>query len=278
MVEVNCPDGFTAIVLAGDRTADDPFVLASGRSSKALIEIDGMPMVLRVLDALGEAAGVARTVLSGPGAEALEEEPRLQARIDQQTVQWRAPLGSPSTSAASVLAGVDLDAPVLLTTADHPLLRAEIVDYFCQASLDSGADVTVGLAPYALVRESFPTMKKTVLRFRDGEYCGCNLFAFLTPRGRGAAERWREVESERKSPLKVIRILGWSAVLGYRFGLLSLDGALARLSRRLGMNVVAIRLPFGDAAVDVDSSADHAQVQQRLAEIRRHGDGTKSSA
>jgi hypothetical protein len=66
----------------------------------------------------------------------------------------------------------------------------------------------------------------------------------------------------------VIRILGWSAVLGYRFGLLSLDGALARLSRRLGMSIVAIRLPFGDAAVDVDSSTDHAQVQQRLAEIR----------
>lgn len=278
MSEANCPDGFTAIVLAGDRTPDDPFLAASGRSSKALIEIDGTPMVLRVLDALREAAVVAHTVLSGPGAKALEEEPRLRARIDERAIEWRAPLGSPSTSAASVLAGVDRAAPVLLTTADHPLLRGEIVDYFCRASLDSGADVTVGLAPYALVRESFPTMKKTVLRFRDGEYCGCNLFAFLTPRGRGAAERWREVERERKSPLKVIRILGWSAVLGYRFGLLSLDGALARLSRRLEMTVAAVRLPFGDAAVDVDSSADHAQVQQRLAEIRRHGDGTKSSA
>jgi len=39
--------------------------------------------------------------------------------------------------------------------------------------MTSGADAVVGLAPYALVRELFPDMRKTVLRFSDDEYCGC---------------------------------------------------------------------------------------------------------
>ena len=136
--------------------------------------------------------------------------------------------------------------------------------------LASGADVAVGLAPYALVRASFPEMKKTVLRFSDGEYCGCNLFAFLTPAGRAMADRWREVEQQRKSPLKVIRMLGWSALLRYRLGLLSLDAAMELLSRRFKLRLVAVRMPFADAAVDVDSVDDHRLVEARLTASRKH--------
>ena len=86
---------------------------------------------------------------------------------------------------------VPADTPVLVTTADHPLLTAEIVDRFCGQSLARGIDVTVGLAPYGLVKAAYPDMKKTVLRFRDGDYCGCNLFAFLTAEGRRMADDWR---------------------------------------------------------------------------------------
>jgi CTP:molybdopterin cytidylyltransferase MocA len=261
--------GFAAVVLSGDRSSSDPLVQASGKGCKALIEIDGEPMVLRVLDALQQSQRVDHVFLSGPAESSVAAEPRLAERIAQGLLQWRAPRASPSTSAASVLEEIPLQLPVLLTTADHPLLRAEIIDHFCLAAAESGADVVIGLARYALVRELFPGMRKTVLRFSDDEYCGCNLFAFLTPAGRAMAERWREVESQRKSPLKVLKLLGWSAVLRYRFGMLSLDAAQNALSRRMGLKLAAIRMPFGDAAVDVDSLSDHAFVQQRLVALRR---------
>ena len=171
------------------------------------------------------------------------------------------PQASPSRSAYDVLSKLPLDEQVLLTTADHPLLTSEIVNEFCAASSKSGADLTVGLAPYALVREEFPAMKKTVLRFRDGEFCGCNLFSFLTPEGREAANYWREVEAQRKSPLRVIRALGWFSVAKYLLGKLTLDDALNSLSRNLGLQVRAVILPYADAAVDVDSVSDYRLVQ-----------------
>jgi CTP:molybdopterin cytidylyltransferase MocA len=259
---------FAAVVLAGDRSSSDPLVAASGRGCKALVDIDGTPMILRVLDALGHSAGVGEITICGPSRESVATEARLARLIAEQSVGWQPPQGTPSTSAWQALAATPSDTPVLLTTADHPLLRSDIIDHFCRAALATGADAVVGLAPYALVRELFPGMRKTVLRFSDDEYCGCNLFAFLTPAGRQMAERWRAVEAERKSPLKVMKMLGWLSVLRYRFGWLSLAGAERALSRRMGLRLAAVRMPFGDAAVDVDSLSDHELVQQRLRALR----------
>ena len=48
------------------------------------------------------------------------------------------------------------------------------------------------------------------MKFKDGAYCGCNLFGFLNPRAHRAAQFWRQIEQERKKPLKMMRILGWA--------------------------------------------------------------------
>jgi hypothetical protein len=50
--------------------------------------------------------------------------------------------------------------------------------------------------------------------------------------------------------------LGWGVVVRYLLGRLSLAAALAHVSRRMGVTVGAVRLPFAEAAVDVDTVAD----------------------
>ena len=255
---------FSAVVLAGDRRADDPLVLEKAGSCKALLDMDGVPMVERVLDALRASRCVEDMFLSGPREESLRADPRLGVALGRYGVEWRPPGPTPSTSAWQLLSVIPQQRCVLLTTADLPLLRADFIEHFCAGALASGADVAVGLAPYALVREQFPRMKKTILHFSDGDYCGCNLFAFLTPEGRTMADRWRVVEAQRKSPLKLIRLLGGLAVLRYRLGWLSLDKAISMLSRRMGMRLAAVRMPFAEAAVDVDSLDDYRLVEERL--------------
>jgi hypothetical protein len=100
-----------------------------------------------------------------------------------------------------------------------------------------------------------------VLRLSDGGFCGCNLFAFLTPRSRRVADAWRRVEQQRKNPLRVIGQLGWWSVLRYLLGRLSLDTALEQLSRRMQVRVRPVILPFPEAAIDVDSIADQRLVE-----------------
>lgn len=254
----------TAIVLAGDRTKEDALINNSSVGAKAMIEIDGMPMVRRVLNALRAARTVRDIALAGPEASEVARDTTLSEWIDAGEVAWSPPGPSPSTSAYEVMRSVGPEEPILLTTADHPLLTAEIVDAFARQSLVDDVDVTVGLAPHALVTEAYPGIRKTVLRFSDGEFCGCNLFAFLTPEGRRAASFWRRIEQQRKKPLVVIGLLGWSAVIRYRLGLLSLEEALAKLGKRLGLRIRAVVLPYANAAIDVDSIADLMLVKGSL--------------
>jgi CTP:molybdopterin cytidylyltransferase MocA len=254
----------TAIVLAGDRTKADSLINHTKAGSKAMIDLEGTPMVRRVLNSLRQARVVNKICMSGPEASEVATDAALQQWIDDGEIIWCEPGISPSTSAYQAMQALPADEAVLLTTADHPLLTPEIVDAFGRQSLADDVDITVGLAPYALVAEAYPGIRKTVLRFSDGDFCGCNLFSFITPEGRRAAKFWRKIEQQRKKPLVVIGLLGWWAVIRYRLGLLSLEEALAKLSKRLGLRMRAVILPYANAAIDVDSIADLMLVQGAL--------------
>lgn len=256
---------FSAVVLAGDRQPNDPVVQYAGVSCKALIPVSGRAMVLRVLNSLEGAHEVSTPILVGPSMTAVEENTELAEQLRTSRVRWMAPQATPSTSAFEALQSLPEDVPVLLTTADHALLTPEMVDHFCSEARESGCDVVAGMVRYELVAKAFPKSKRTVTKLNDGGYCGCNLFAFLTPQGRMAADFWRKVEKERKSPLRIIKIIGWTTVLRYLLGQLSLDQALVRLSKKMHLRVGVVQMPFAEAAVDVDKVEDLLLVESILA-------------
>jgi len=259
-----------AIVLAGDRGPNDPVAVAAGVAAKCLTPIGGSPMVTRVVRALGESERVGRIVLCGPARETLESSPELQAMMSRENVGWIAPQTTPCMSAAAALATLPAEAPVLVTTGDHALLSPAMVRNFLDQALARGGDVAVALAPYEVVRAAYPGTRRTVLKFSDGRFCGCNLFAFLTPRGREMVKIWRQVENDRKNPIRVIGLVGWGAMARYALGMLSVADGVRRISRQTGIAANVITLPFAEAAIDVDSLADLELVREIVA---RRGPG-----
>ena len=257
---------FTAVVLAADRGTTDPLPEAAGVRFKSMTPIGGVPMIFRVLDALAASQQISTRILSGPPKALLDLEPKLAARISSGELKWFENQPTPSSSAFHVLQSLPEKIPVLVTTADHALLNDKIVDYFCTKAAASGCDVVVGIAQHETVMRAYPQTQRTATRLRDGAYCGCNLFAFLTPQARQAAVFWRQVEAQRKSPLRVIRVLGWAAVLRYLMGLLTLEEALTRISHQLGFKAGAVVIPFPEAAIDVDSVQDWKLVEKIVAE------------
>jgi len=247
---------FTAIVLAGDRAPDDPVARMAEVSCKALVPVNGIPMVLRVLGALADAQAIDRRILCGPEWRTVEANDELRRLVGSGAIGWHEAHATPSVSAYTVIRSLPEDAPILLVTADHALLHAQVIDYFCAAARASRADVVVGLAAYDLVAHAYPTMRRTVLRFRDGGVCGCNLYAFSTARGRALIQFWSHVEGLRKRPVRLISMLGWVTVVRFLCGRLSLRQALARLSQRLNLSIDVIMLPFPEAALDVDTVSD----------------------
>ncbi|MEM7488883.1 MAG: nucleotidyltransferase family protein [Pseudomonadota bacterium] len=248
---------WSALVLAGNRRADCPVAAAAGVSHKALATVAGRPMIERVIAALRAVPTI------GTIAVAIEDPDLLRTLpgLDPDGIRILQAAKSPSLSA---LAGVQaLDGPVLMTTADTPLVTPEILAHFLDRQPGS-ADATVGLARVDLVKAAYPDAIRTGLRFADGARSGCNLFAFHTTRAIDVLRFWRRVEENRKRPLAMLRQVGTMATLRYASGTLTLDAALAALGQRTGTTLAAVDMPFAEAAIDVDKPADLALAERIL--------------
>lgn len=261
----------TAVVLAGDRHANDPVAAATGAACKAFAPVGGQPLLARVIDTLRGVPGIGAIVVVGPTRAVVDSVPALKTLLDAADVTWVAPAGSPSTSAARGLDTLALDTPALLTTADHALLTPAMIEPMLTAN---DCDLAVGLVDYARVRRAYPASQRTAIRLGRGDgYCGCNLFAVNTPAGRQLIADWQRVERQRKHPARVVAgMLGWIGVLRYALRRLDLDNAFARLSRRAKLRVCPVLLSEPEAAIDVDSLSDLQLVESILAAHGRESD------
>lgn len=261
---MNQDTSYAAIVLAADRAANDAVASKAGVACKAFAPVGGTPMIIRVLDALAATHMIQSTILCGPPKTLLPECPELVKRIESGQIAWLANESSPSRSAEKGLAEANEQTRVLLTTADHALLTPEIVQYFLHASSAADCDVTVGVIDHEIIKAAFPGRKKTVIRLRDGDFCGGNLYTF-NHQGRELISFWRRAEDQRKRPWRLIaRVLGWRSVLSYLLGYLTLTQALKNISARTGVRIQAIRLPFAEAGIDVDKADDLLLVESHL--------------
>ncbi len=255
---------FTALVLAGDRGPTDPVCRAAGVAHKCLASIAGKTMLQRVVEALAQSPQVGRiaVVLTDPAVLSGLED--LKPLVREKRLLGLPAADSPSRSVLAALDALEDPYPLLVTTADHALLTREMIDHFCSESAASGADVSVGVTASEILLGSYPQSRRTYLRFREERYSGSNLFAFLKPAGLKAAETWRRAEQYRKRPWRIAGVFGPVLLVSYLLRLLSLDGAMARISRRMRITAIAVRMPFAEAAIDVDKPEDIALVEEIL--------------
>jgi len=251
------------VLLAGDRGGTDPLAVYHGVSSKALVPIDGEPIILRVMRTLEESTFRER-LLIGPRRETLDGAPELRAQIDAQGWRWLPPAASPAASVATALTQVEHAAGVLVTTADHGLLSASLVDEFRTAATATGAALAIGFVRHRDVMTAFPNGRRTGWGFADDRYCGCNLYFFARTEAKAVAELWCTLESERKKPWKVIRLLGAGALLKFLTRRLTLSDALGLLGARAGADIAPVLLSNPAAAIDVDSIADWQLVDRLI--------------
>ena len=244
-----------ALVLAGSRPgAPDPVAAAEGVAHKALVDVGGMPMLARVLRSLRE-AGIEHIAVAADHPEVLS----LAYAFSAIPVP---PGAGPSASVARGFA--TMGPPLLVTTADHALLRPQWVADFVADAPDE-ADVAMLLARREDVERAVPGTRRTWLRFADSAWSGCNLFLLNSSRAERAIATWEAVEAERKRPWKIAARLGVGTLVSYLLGRLALTEAVARLGDRVKLEAAIVTARDGLAAVDVDKPEDLAEVRRILA-------------
>lgn len=247
---------WTALLLAGQRPGVDPLAASFGVELKALIEVGGAPMLARVARTLLACPEVARVVVLAQDTAALTAHPGTAWIANEPRVAFAASGAGIAASVAAIAGSAAAPWPVLVTTADHPLLTPAMVAAFVAGAGDT--DIAFGVVERRVVLAAYPDSRRTWLRFRGGAWSGANLFAITGPRARAALDLWAGVERNRKSGWRLLGQLGPGLLLGAALRVLTIHAAAARLGRRLGLTARAVALPFAEAAIDVDKAADHA--------------------
>jgi CTP:molybdopterin cytidylyltransferase MocA len=247
--------------MAGNRVGVDPLALATGVSHKALAPLGGVAMLARVVRTLEATVWVKRIVVCG-----LEDAGAIVGELGSKRIPIELVRGdrTPSSSAASAIATLGLEPPVLITTADHPLLSSVTLDAFCERATALNADATFGLVPVGLVQAAFPGIPRTTFRFRDGRFCGCNLYALLSRAGYEALTVWTRVEAERKRPWRIIRILGYGTLMRFLLGRLALADLTGLVFARTGLRTCPVFLTDPAAGFDIDTAEQHAAAEAFL--------------
>lgn len=251
----------TAIVLAGSRGAPDALCIANGVAHKALIPVGGQPMLVRVVETLARSERINEILVSIEQPELAP--PSMVALMASGRVRL---IEAADTPGESVLAGIlaaDNTWPILVTTADHPLLRIEMIEYlFDHAPPDT--DAVAAVVEQAVIQTAYPETARTYMRFRDVAFSGANLFLLRNPAAKGVVAFWRHVEVNRKRPLRLMAALGLATILRFVTGRLDLAHALGTLGKRCGARLGVVRLPYAQAAIDVDKPSDLALVTRIL--------------
>lgn len=244
---------YTALLLAGSRPGKDAFAARYAAEMKALIPIAGEPMLLRPLRALLASRHIETVRI-------LTQEPDKLAPALPDVPGWSLE-PSKGTIAETLEAVCNADGarwPLLVTTADHALLDAGMIDQFCAQA--EGADLAIGVVTKSALEKRLPQSRRTWIALRRGKYTGANLFAFGNPRALKAVELWRSVEQDRKKGWRLLLAFGLPGLLGF-LRLRTLDQTLAAMGRRLGLTLRAVRLDDPLAAIDVDKPQDHDLVE-----------------
>jgi len=242
----------SVLILAGQRDGVvDQLCEQAGIARKAVIPINGRPMIDYVLEAL-ESAGL-KTPYHVSG---------FDAAYDKRLLQSPSGAGPADSAATALKSGIML--PCIMTTADHPLLSETMLIHFLKHSEQTEADFCVGLAEKKIIQPAYPNVKRTYLKFSDRSVSGCNLFYIKNEKGLKAIEFWKQAQHLRKQPLKLARRLGWGVLLSYLFGRLSLEGAFDYASKTLGIAAKPVLIPIAEAAIDVDKPSDKVLVEAIL--------------
>jgi hypothetical protein len=144
----------------------------------------------------------------------------------------------------------------------------ELVRFFVVTFLQGPADAAVAVTSETTVRAAYPEGEFGFFRFRDGGYSFCNLFGIKRPAALEAAKIFRSGGQFRKHPWRILSVFGVLPLIFYKLRWLELDSLARRISRKLGITVDLVRLPYAFGPIDVDNPITFEFSEQVLKERR----------
>lgn len=246
-----------AILPAGGRL---PAELAQkvGTEVKALIEIDGKPLLGHVLDAVKGSGKVRRIVLIGG--------PEVQSAFaDQVDFVLEEATTGPDNMYNGLEKLMQADAPptrVLLATTDLPYIRKEHIEQLIAMSPED-RNIVVPLVHRSDFEAEYPGTSSTFVKLKDGEFTLGGMFLMDAAAMARMKPHVAAVFNQRKSKLGMARLLGLNFVVRYFTHSLALSDIEAKIVSLLQCSGKAVPGAPVQFAYDIDDWEDYSYAAAR---------------
>jgi GTP:adenosylcobinamide-phosphate guanylyltransferase len=224
---------------------------------KALVPVRGEPMICHVVRTLHLSPHIGKVVILSQDVEHLRSA--VAAAGGAILVESQ---NSISLSIKAQVETLGFSSPLLVTTADHPLLTVEMIDEFVR---NADGDLTVAMVERQTMVQQFPDAQRTWLRFSDGAWSGANLFALMTQKSLFALDLWADAEQDRKKAWRLFLHFGLRLAMRALTRTIGLQQAIERAGKRLGLDARLVPMSDPVAAIDVDKLGDHLLAEKILA-------------
>lgn len=243
--------------------SDDPLHTQGVAGSRSLIDLLGKPMVQWVVDALDASERVAELFVIGlPTSYRLRVTKPVHYLADQKDM---------FENIHSGVLHATHDHPsrtkVLIASSDIPAIQPNMIDWLAsEVAADPGLMMYYNVVDQATMEARFPQSNRSYVRFKDIAVCGGDMN--VVDKSLFAEERliWQKLANARKHPLKQASLLGIDSLIMVALHMVTLEGAVKRVCKRLGIKAKALRCPYAEIAMDADKPHQLSILRQHLEE------------
>jgi len=232
-----------AVVLAGGSAKDLAPV-----SAKGLVPVNGRPMVEYVVDSLCRCTDIDRICVVLPVEHSFS---CFDSKVGVAVAD-----GSLPEVARAGINFLNADKPVLFLSADVPLITPEAITDFLDRCSEREAGVYYPIVRYGESEKRFPGIKRTYVRITEGRFTGGNIMLMKPQVITRNMELMERIYELRKSPFKLFQILGFTFLIKFVLGWLSISQVEERVGQMTNSICAGIITPFVEIGIDVDKESD----------------------
>ena len=233
---------------------------AAGTHKRCLIELKGETLLERVLSVVLKAFTSARVAVN-LGRD--EDGADVVSRYEPNATHYVCAGGLLD----AIMDGLDVfagelgdkfyDDRMLLLNVDLPLITAQhLLDVVAQAR-ELKADGFWPIVEREVVKQRFPTTKRTYVRTLQGTFTGGNAFALKPRLLRDNRKLLERIYRSRKNPLALASVFSSKTLMRVLSGTISLPDLEREFSQRFDADLHITPFPHPEVAMDLDKLSDY---------------------
>jgi len=237
-----------ALILAGTKEKG-PLEIAEKVDNKALIMLDGKPMIDYIVDALNNSENIDKILVVGPKNE-------LHPYIGKKVKEILNPDNSILENMEIGLNYFNSTDNLLLLTSDIPLITPDAIDEFLRICAKRKACIGYPIITKENIIKKYPETERTYVKMKEGVFCGGNIIFFTPDVFFQNKKLIKELFDNRKATWKYVKILGLKFIFKFIFKTLTLEEVEKRVTDILGYNSVAVMVSYPEIMIDLDKPSD----------------------